>query len=180
MEKKTLIINLFGAPGAGKSTAAAWIFAKLKAAGVDAELVTEYAKDRVWEGNLDVFNCQFYITGKQVWKIARCIGKVDVIVTDSPLRGGKIYAQLHGQNKLADAVTEQADIYEKQSLNFFLNRAAEYQPNGRNQTEEESNEIASKMKEELLKDGIKFLEFEGTSSSYDRITEYILNVISTN
>lgn len=45
-----LIINLFGAPGAGKSTGAAYVFSQLKAAGVNAELVTEFAKDKVWEG----------------------------------------------------------------------------------------------------------------------------------
>lgn len=34
-EKQTKIINLFGGPGSGKSTGAAYIFAKLKLAGVD-------------------------------------------------------------------------------------------------------------------------------------------------
>ena len=42
---KTIVINLFGAPGAGKSTGAAYIFALLKMAGIEAELVTEFAKD---------------------------------------------------------------------------------------------------------------------------------------
>ena len=45
------IVNLFGAPGAGKSTGAAYIFSKLKLAGVNAELVTEFAKDKVWESS---------------------------------------------------------------------------------------------------------------------------------
>lgn len=51
---KTIVVNLFGAPGAGKSTGAAYIFALLKMAGVEAELVTEFAKDKVWEGNTAV------------------------------------------------------------------------------------------------------------------------------
>ena len=33
--KDTLIVNLFGEPGAGKSTGAAYVFAMLKMAGVD-------------------------------------------------------------------------------------------------------------------------------------------------
>ena len=41
-----LIINLFGAPGAGKSTGAAYVFSQLKAAGVNAELVTRYGKEQ--------------------------------------------------------------------------------------------------------------------------------------
>ena len=40
-----MIINLFGGPGTGKSTGAAYIFAKLKMCGVNCELITEFAKD---------------------------------------------------------------------------------------------------------------------------------------
>lgn len=39
---KTLVVNLFGVPGAGKSTGAAYIFSCIKMAGVNAELITEY------------------------------------------------------------------------------------------------------------------------------------------
>ena len=42
--KSTLLVNLYAGPGAGKSTGAAYIFAKLKMAGVDCEYVSEYAK----------------------------------------------------------------------------------------------------------------------------------------
>lgn len=51
-----IVVNLFGAPGAGKSTGAARIFSNLKMAGINAELVTEFAKDKVWEENKAVFN----------------------------------------------------------------------------------------------------------------------------
>ena len=47
LKMKTIVVNLFGAPGAGKSTGAAYIFALLKMAGIEAELVTEFAKDKV-------------------------------------------------------------------------------------------------------------------------------------
>ena len=39
--KNTLLVNLYAGPGAGKSTGAAYIFAKLKMAGVDCEYVSE-------------------------------------------------------------------------------------------------------------------------------------------
>lgn len=48
-----LVINLFGVPGAGKSTGAAYIFARLKMLGINTELVTEFAKDKVWDCNID-------------------------------------------------------------------------------------------------------------------------------
>ena len=48
MSKSCLVVNLFGAPSAGKSTGAAYIFSKLKMAGYNAELVTEFSKDMCW------------------------------------------------------------------------------------------------------------------------------------
>lgn len=81
---KTLVVNLFGTPGAGKSTGAAYIFSELKMRGINAELVTEFAKDKVWENNDEVFKNQAYIFGKQSYKMSRCRDKVDVIITDSP------------------------------------------------------------------------------------------------
>lgn len=59
-----LVVNLFGAPGAGKSTGAAYVFSQLKMRGINAELVTEFAKDKVWEENDEVFKHQEYIFGK--------------------------------------------------------------------------------------------------------------------
>jgi len=55
--------------------------------GVNAELVTEFAKDKVWEENSEVFkpNNQIYLLGKQFYRMSRCKDKVNVIVTDSPL-----------------------------------------------------------------------------------------------
>ena len=79
-----ILVNLFGAPGAGKSTGAAYIFSQLKMAGINAELVTEFAKDKVWEESKEPFNNQAYIFGQQYFRISRCADKVDVIVTDSP------------------------------------------------------------------------------------------------
>ena len=56
MEVNTLdgciVVNLFGVPSAGKSTGAAYIFSRLKMEGINAELITEFAKDKVWENIL--------------------------------------------------------------------------------------------------------------------------------
>ena len=80
--KNTLIVNLFAGPGAGKSTGATYIFAKLKMAGIDCEYVSEYAKDRVWQDDqFPLQHCQLYVIGKQCLKIERLLGKVDVIIT---------------------------------------------------------------------------------------------------
>lgn len=62
------IVNLYGAPGSGKSTAAAYIFSKLKMQGVKCELVTEVAKDLVWDENAKALQNQAYVFGKQFYR----------------------------------------------------------------------------------------------------------------
>ena len=53
--KTPIVVNLFGPPGSGKSTGAAYIFSKLKMAGINAELVDEFAKAKVWEESKEAF-----------------------------------------------------------------------------------------------------------------------------
>ena len=59
-----IIVNLFGAPGAGKSTLAAYIFSKLKMRDINVELITEFAKDKTWEKNFSALKNQAYMFGK--------------------------------------------------------------------------------------------------------------------
>lgn len=62
----TMYVNLFGGPGAGKSTTAASLFAEMKKLGKNVELVTEVAKDFVWEERQKTLEIQPYITVKQL------------------------------------------------------------------------------------------------------------------
>ena len=142
MERKdTLIVNLFGAPGAGKSTMAAYVFAMLKMGGVNCELVTEFAKDKVWEDNSTALKNQCYVFGQQSYRLSRCAGQVDVIITDSPLPLSILY---NTEEHLGDAFNSTCirDFNSYNNLNIFLRRVKPYNPVGRIQTEDESNEKA--------------------------------------
>lgn len=168
----TLVINLFGGPGTGKSTGAAYIFSQLKLKGYDCELVTEFAKDKVWENNKEVFKNQFYITGKQSFKISRCNGKVDIIITDSPILLGAIYED---SKKFKAAVLEEFNKY--RNLNFFIIRQKEYNPNGRNQTEEEAKLIDEKILNYLNENKVNYTLCLGDISGYDFIVDYIITLL---
>jgi len=89
--KDTIIINIFGGPGIGKSTVAAGVFYKLKVKGVNVEYIPEYAKDLYWTEDNKIKN-QLYVTVKQYMRqMIPVIGKVDIAVTDTSILMGTIY-----------------------------------------------------------------------------------------
>lgn len=170
---RTLVVNLFGSPGSGKSTGAAYIFSKLKMKGVNAELVTEFAKDKVWEGNTEVFKNQAYIFGKQYFKISRVLGKVDVIITDSPI----LLSLFYNDNKILDENFNDMilNVFNSfNSLNYLLDRDKPYNSIGRFQTEEQSDALKQPMRDLLENNNIKYQSAFGSVEYYDKIIEDIL------
>ena len=131
----TVLINLYGGPGTGKSTTAAGIFSLLKQNDINAELITEYAKDAVWGDNLQVLENQPYILGKQYQRLLRVDGKVDFLVTDAPLLNSLLYNSIDLPE--LDALT--LALYKRfTNRNFMLVRQKAYNPAGRVQTEEKA------------------------------------------
>lgn len=127
-KQKSLVVNLFAGPGAGKSTTAAGIFYDLKTRGVSCELVTEFAKDLTWEERHDTFKDQLYIFGKQFHRIFRLLGKVDVIITDSPILLTPVYDG-EKRKSLEQLVVE--EHHKMWTYNVFLNRKKAFNPKGR-------------------------------------------------
>lgn len=177
--KDTIVVNLFAGPGAGKSTGAAYVFSMLKQAGVDAELVTEFAEDKVWEDNKEVFKNQLYVSGKQSFKISRCYGKVDVIITDSPICIGAIYND-SGNPHLGNCLLYEFNKYNKNALNYFINRVKQYNPDGRHQTEEEARLLDENLKSWLNDNGVVYSEVDGEGIGYSKIVVDVLRRLSDN
>lgn len=145
-KKNTIIINLYGGPGAGKSTFMAKLFYHLKCRGIDVEMAPEYAKDIVWEGRLQYFEEQIYIFAKQLHRINRINGKVDVCICDSPLQLSYIY--LKEDNPEFKALIDK-EFAKFNNLNFYIKRGDVYMENGRLQTEDQAKEV-DKQIESLL------------------------------
>lgn len=174
---ETYIINLFGPSGCGKSSGAAYIFSKLKMAGVSCELVSEYAKDKVWENNEEIFNPmnQVYIFGKQFYRISRLIGKVKYIITDSPILLSNVYC--HSEILEAHFKDTVRDCHNAlNNINYYINRVKPFDPNGRNEkSQEESDKYIEKILNELAIINAPYSKIDGCESGYDYIIADILN-----
>lgn len=168
-----LLVNVFGPPGSGKSTCAAYAFAKLKMLGYDIEYAPEFAKDKVWEESKEAFRNQAYIFGQQFFRISRCENKVDVVITDSPLVLSAFYCN---DERLGDAFTQLVlNVFKSyNSLNYFLERVQPYNPNGRFQTEQESDKIAKDLRKMLDDYNIEAISVPGCVASYDRIVDDVV------
>lgn len=133
----TTLINLYGGPCSGKSTAAAYLFAKMKYLGLNVELVTEEAKDAVWEENQCRLESQEYLFGAQALKLARLRGKVDYIITDSPLPMQLYYnKQLPEEKRIPHEAFKElifSTMDQYRCFDVWLERGDWYEPTGRTQ-----------------------------------------------
>lgn len=174
MAKSTLVINLVGGPGSGKSTTAAGVFYELKQMGVNCELITEYAKDKTWEGSQSTLSDQLYVFGKQHHRMFPKIGQVDVIITDSPLILSLIYGN-HMKDSFKTLVKETFDDF--WNMNYYIVRKKPYNPSGRNQTEEEAKAIDVITRNVLKENNIPFTEINGDRDAAKIIANEVLTAL---
>ena len=146
----TTYINFFGGPGVGKSTAALDFTLYMKKSGFKCELVTEVAKDLVYENRHTTLSIQPYVTIKQYRNLARLNNCVDYVITDGPILMGCFYAKLH-QTNLPDSYVEFVkDLHlSMKTINVLIERKFKYQTYGRLQTYEDAMAIDSEIKKLL-------------------------------
>jgi hypothetical protein len=168
---KLLLVNLYGGPGCGKSTGMAYLFSHLKMAGVNCEMVPEFAKELVWEERFKTLSDQIYVFGKQQKRIKMLEGKVDVVITDSPL-----LLSLHYGKDLSSSFNQL--VFETYSqydcMSFLLKRVKEYNPNGRMQTEDQAKDIDVALIDLLINADANFHQVTGDQDGYDFIFEKII------
>jgi hypothetical protein len=144
----TTVFNLYGGPGSGKSTTATGVFSRLKQADVSCEYVSEYAKDIVWEGTTELLNNQIHVFAEQFRRQWRLIGKVDYIITDSPILLSAVYFDFWFERTKPKFLTNTFAAQTKEyflaasrqfhNVNFFITRSKPYHQIGRMQSKEEA------------------------------------------
>ncbi len=146
------VINIFSGPGGGKSTTAAGIFYKMKLLGLNVELVTEFAKDLVYGGQIELLlDQQEYIFAEQNYRLHRLRDHVDYAITDSPITLGCVYADPTWENR--ELFTEFAlatyNLYD--NMNFLLHRGDNaYITEGRRQDAEGAKDVDNAITDMLL------------------------------
>lgn len=145
--KNTIIVNLFAGPGAGKTTCAWEIASELKKRNIQTEYVPEYAKELVWDDNRELLDGslknQKKLFQEQNHRLARLIGKVDVVVTDAPILLNQVYLKEPDaafQKEIMDA------FHGYYNFNLFVKRGDYYEQSGRLHTLEESKKKDQEVK----------------------------------
>lgn len=173
----TIIINLLAGPCSGKSTYCAGIFAKLKWHEINCEMALEYAKDLVWSENFKKLENQLYVFAKQQDRIYQLNGKVDVVITDSPLLLSIIY-DAKNDELLKQLIVREHNKYT--NINFFLKRKKKYSEKGRVQTFEEAIKIDEQIKDLLKENNIEYEEIDASPENIDAIVEKIISIVKAN
>lgn len=165
----TLVVNMLGGSGIGKSTTAAGLYYQMKLAHKNVELVREYVKLLAWQGIKPGQYDQVNIFGEQCKLEHSLYGKVDYIVTDSPIILAPIYEHYyHGDSMTEEAALKFLDKSNKngvKQLNILLERTKNYDERGRYQTLEEAK-VVDKMVSTFLADhGMTFHRVGGSEET---------------
>lgn len=142
--------------GAGKSTLASYLFTELKVRGFEAELVHDVAKDLVWEEDWKALNNQMYVFANQLQYLDKLVGKVEYVITDSPLLlqiGYYKERQQPAQKHFKKLCIAYANRYN--NINIFLKSNKDVSPIGRAEMSLNPMKYLSSMPYDLIADCTK-------------------------
>jgi AAA domain len=133
------IINLYGGPGAGKSTLAAYLFYRFKRAGFRTELVGEAARELIYDGQREILHSnQLLVSGMQYERLKRLQRNgMEIAIADSPLMLGQVYV---GGLPEATGLCQSIDEINQEFLmcNVWIARGPDYDKEIRQQTREQA------------------------------------------
>lgn len=166
---RTMVVGLIGGPGSGKSTMMAGVFSDLKEAGVSCEMAPEWIKEACWEGRDAVQDCQPFIWAQQLWRVRRLVGKVDVVLTDSPPILSIVYGNTTPEFRAAVLAEDKAMPAE--NVYVFVERTKPFDPRGRWQDEATAKALDAKFAETIAFD----LSVPGNPSGRAALSRWIID-----
>ena len=127
--KQSIVVNLFGRSGCGKSTCAAYLFSQLKMRDYNVESVFEFPKDLIYMTSITPPFNQAFVFGNQLWKIEQYLKKADIVITDSPLPLSIIY---NSTDYLNESFSETViSVFRSfNNINFLIENSFAYSLNG--------------------------------------------------
>lgn len=162
MKRNTIVINIAGGPGTGKTTVAAELFGKLKEKGFEVENVSEFAKELVWEGRSEAFDDRLYMHGEQNHRLMQMNDKLDYIITDSPLFLTSVYNNYYLKNKFSKSYNKMIDMVASETFNLYnnktylLERNTKYKVVGRRENQKTAIDIDTALIKYLKDNKIKY------------------------
>lgn len=173
-KSETLVVNLIGGPGIGKTIMASDVFSALKREYITCDISSEYIKRKLREQAAKVVQSQIYIFGKQQFQLFGMIDNVLVIVTDSPI----ILSAIYPLDKEKCPLLTGLILKEYKSYNnmmFFIDRDEEavYETEGRYQDLTGAKQVDLAVKGFLDKHKIDYNTVKGIGS------ESLQNILQT-
>lgn len=169
------VINLFGGPGSGKSTAAAALFVVLKNKGLRAELVGEEAKDQIYWGSPNQLLNQFLLAGLQYARLKNLErAECELAIADSPMIQGPTYARQHHYYPELLALVSKINS-EFHNVNVFIKRTKPYDNFGRIQKDVEEAKAIDK----VVRDSQGYdITVTGDAEGQAQLGDWVLKLVS--
>ena len=153
------VINIFGAPGCGKSTTAAGLFWRMKCANMSVELVSEYAKACVFEERDNLIKeDQLYIFTKQHRALFRIKDTYEYAIMDSPIVLSSLYRSydsFYDKEMFDELVFSTFTKYDNKNFLILL-EDDNYEERGRVHSLSDSKKLQNRMWNMLYQRDIRF------------------------
>lgn len=159
-KKETIVVNIIGGPGVGKSILASDIFSGLKRQSISCEISHEYIKKKLREKALKAVESQIYIFSKQLFQLFSLRDEVDVIVTDSPIILSAVYDKTKCSS-LRELVLKEYGKYNNLTYLLYRDENVPYEEEGRYQDAVGAKEIDKKVLKFLNEENIEYKEVYG-------------------
>ena len=159
-KNKMKIINLFAAPGVGKTTTGQILAGLLSLKGYKVQYIPEFAKFATLSKNEAALSDQIYMFSKQENRLSVLKNtEVDFVIMDGPLPIALLYTPDNYFKSYFDLVWEVFNSYNNINYRLLRNNSLQYDKFGRKESEEESKILDTRLKELLDSKNIFYEDF---------------------